>query len=64
MVRLLVAAFAALFAAALVGGAGASVTGFDADGTVVLDGKKVFPIILGRRHPMDPTPSRRSRPPG
>ena len=48
MVRLLVAALAALLAAALVGGAGASVTGFDPDGTVVLDGKKVFPIVLAK----------------
>ena len=48
MVRTLVAAMAALMAAALVGGAGASVTGFDPDGTVVLDGAKVFPIILAK----------------
>ena len=48
MVRLLVAALAAVVAAALVGGAGASVTGFDPAGTVILNGTKVFPIVLAK----------------
>jgi hypothetical protein len=48
MVRVLLAAGAALIVAAVVGGAGAAVTGTDGAGTVVLNGAKVFPIVLAK----------------
>jgi hypothetical protein len=48
VVRALVAAVAALVVVVLVGRAGASVTGSDGAGTVVLNGAKVFPIVLAK----------------
>ena len=47
------------FAAALVcGGAGAAVTASDANGTVLLDGRKFFPIVLAKGPPAgETTPS-------
>src|SRR4051794_8304079 len=44
-----------LAAVSLVGGAGAAVTRNDADGTVVVDGRKVFPIVLAKGPPAGAT---------
>jgi Ca2+-binding RTX toxin-like protein len=48
LVRRRVGALAAIVAAAIVGAAGAAVTSSDPAGTVVLNGTKVFPIVLAK----------------
>jgi hypothetical protein len=48
----------AVAAASLCGGAGAAVTASDANGTVLLDGRKFFPIVLAKGPPAgETTPS-------
>ena len=48
MVRLVFAAAAALFAVAAIAVANAAVTGSDSAGTMVLDGHKIFPLVLAK----------------
>jgi hypothetical protein len=55
MVRPMSLAVVAAAAAALVAGAGAAVTSSDSSGTVVLDGAKVFPIVLAKGPEHDAT---------
>jgi len=55
---ILAAAVTALVAAAAAGAAGATATSLDANGTVLLDGHKVFPIVLAKGpEPGGTTPS-------